>query len=318
MTDTAFINDSDNLEDVQDTQEPVDTDNSEEEQIDKPDNEDNGADNNNDEGEQELILGKFKTQEDLINAYTALEKHQGTKAQELAELKQKADLADKLQKQQQEIAEMYGFESVEALNNHQQKQKVDKDLANFVADEYAKHLGSVEYAEDVRKLLLAYKANPDDKELLTSIKNEFPLEVIENVAVEISKYKGQLEQVKFQALEQQEIERAGNYLKETIAKYDDDRYFRNNDFKGIYTELFKAFGTDLNTDYTINMIEKYVQSRIAQHEKSKSMKKENDDLTNSFGNLSQSDNQAQGSTKGVLDMTPEELSKALRTTYKNI
>lgn len=303
---------TDNLEDVQEEQEPVDTDNSEEELSDKPEKE---LDNSDNQGEEKLILGKFKTQEDLMNAYTALEKHQGTKAQELAELKQKADLADKLQKQQQEIADLYGFENVEALNSYQSQKRVDKDLANFVADEYAKHLDFVEFPDEMKTLLLQYKQNPDS-ELLKTIKAEFPLDVIEDVAVKINGYKGQLEQVKYQALEQQEMERAGNYLKETIAKYDDDRYFRNEEFKGIYTELFKAFGTDLNTDYTIDMIEKYVQSRIAQHEKSKSTKKENDKATDNLGGLN---NEAfNGGQKSVLDMTPEELSKALSTTYKHI
>ena len=109
--------------------------------------------------------------------------------------------------------------------------------------------------------------------------------------------------------------RAGEYLKENIAKYDDERYFKNQEFQGIYTELFKAFGTDLNTDYTIDMIEKYVQSRIKAHEKNKSKKIENDSLTDSFGNINKNDNLP---TKGVLDMSPEELSRALRTTYKNL
>lgn len=311
--DTADIETTDNLEDVQE-QEPEYTDNSQEEQADKPEQKEDDAEKQTEE--EKLILGKFKTQEDLINAYTALEKHQGTKAQELAELKQKADLADTLQKQQQEIAELYGFENVEALKSHQNQLKVDKDLASFVADEYAKHLNKCEYPDEIKNLLLQYKQNPDS-ELLASIKAEFPLDVIEEVAVNIKDYKGQLESIKHQALEKQEIERASNYLKETIAKYDDDRYFKNDEFKAIYTELFKAFGTDLNTDYTVEMIEKYVQSRINQHEKSKSMKKENDNITDSLGGL---DNEAlaQGSSKSVLDMTPEELSKALRTTYKNI
>ena len=309
---TAYAEESDNLDDVQEEQEPVDTDNSEEEQEDKPEEQEEAE--NNDKGE-ELILGKFKTQADLINAYQALEKHQGTKAQELAELKQKADLAEALQKQQQEIAELYGFENVDALRSYQNQQKVDKDLANFVANEYARHLDLVEFPDEMKTLLLQYKQSPDS-ELLKTIKAEFPLDVIEDVAVKINGYKGQLENIKHQALEQQEIERAGNYLKETIAKYDDDRYFRNEEFKGIYTELFKAFGTDLNTDYTIDMIEKYVQSRIAQHEKSKSTKKENDKATDNLGGLN---NEAfNGGQKSVLDMTPEELSKALSTTYKHI
>jgi len=310
--DLETANVSDNLEDVQEEEkEPEQSDNSEIEQDDKPDNEDN-ADGN----KENLILGKFKTHDDLIKAYSSLEQAQGKKAQELAELKAKAELVDSLQKQQQEIAELYGFKNADELSNYQKQQKVDKDLANFVADTYAKHIDKCEYPDEMKALLLQYKNNPDP-ELLSTIKNEFPINVIEEVAVDINSYKGQLDNIRNQALEKEEIERAGNYLRETIAKYDDDRYFRNDDFKEIYTELFKAFGTDLNTDYTIEKIEKYVQSRIKQHEKNKSMQKENENLTNSFGGLN---NEAynKGPNKSVLDMTPEELSQALRTTYKNI
>lgn len=305
---TAEITETDNLEEVQEQEPETQSDNSEIEQSEKPESEEKAEDTSN------YILGKFKSQDDLIKAYTSLEQNQGKKAQELAELKQKAELVDSLQKQQQEIAELYGFKNVEELNNFQNQKKVDKDLANFVADEYAKHLGQCEYPDEMRSFLLQYKQDPNS-ELLTTIKNEFPLDVIEQVAVNIHGYKGQLEQIKHQALEQQEIERAGNYLKETIAKYDDDRYFKNNEFKAIYTELFKAFGTDLNTDYTVDMIEKYVQSRIAQHEKTKSMRSENDKLTDSFGGLS---TESTTGSKSVLDMTEEELSKALRTTYKHL
>ena len=302
---TANVVESDNLEEVQE-QEPEVTDNSDIESEDKPEQEDN-ADNN-------LILGKFKSQEDLIKAYTSLEQNQGKKAQELAELKAKAELVDSLQKQQQEIAELYGFKNADELKSYQNQVKVDKDLANFVADTYARHLDKCEYPDEMKSLLLQYKQNPDS-DLLATIKNEFPIDVIEEVAVDIQGYKGQLDNLRHQALEKQEVERAGNYLKEVISKYDDDRYFKNEDFKEIYTELFKAFGTDLNTDYTVEKIEKYVQSRIAQHEKTKSMKKENDNLTDTFGGLN-SEAYNKGSNKSVLEMTPEELSHALRTTYR--
>lgn len=313
MEETTFVEtETENLEDVQE-QEPVDTDNSDVEQPDKPDTEEEQQEVDND---KELILGKFKSQEDLIKAYTSLEQAQGKKAQEFADLKAKAEKLSQLEKQQQEIAELYGFENVEALNSYQMQKKVDKDLANFVADEYAKHLNQCEYPDEMKELLLQYKQNPN-AELLNTIKNEFPLDVIENVAVNINTHKGQLEQLKHQALEKEEYERAGNYLKETIAKYDDERYFQNENFRTLYTELFKAFGTDLNTDYTVQEIEKYVQSRIQLHEKNKSKKRENDNVTSSFSGLND-DSAGSGTSKSVLDMSPEELSKALRTTYKNI
>lgn len=311
MEDTADITNTDNLEDVQNVNEPDNTDNSKLEQSYKPDETDNNADNNN---SNELILGKFKTQDDLIKAYSELEQNQGKKSQEYAELKAKAEIVDNLQKKQQELAELYGFNNVDELQTSLNQKKVDTDLANFVADEYAKHINKVEYPDEMRNLLLQYKQNPDN-EVLSMIKNEFPIEIIEQVAVSTQNYKGQLEQLKNQALEKQEYERAEQYLQSNIAKYNEERYFQNQEFKNIYTELFKAFGTDLNTDYAIEQIEKYVQARIQLNYKQQKMKTENDNITNNLNGF-QDDSVSHGAVKSVLDMTPEELSLALRTTYK--
>ena len=311
MEDTADITNTDNLEDVQNVNEPDITDNSSLEQSDKPDDTGNNADDNNG---NELILGKFKTQEDLIKAYSELEQNQGKKSQEYAELKAKAEIADNLQKKQQELAELYGFNNVDELQTSLNQKKVDTDLAHFVADEYAKHINKVEYPDEMRNLLLQYKQNPDD-EVLSMIKSEFPLDIVEQVAVSTQNHKGQLEQLKHQALEKQEYERAEKYLQSNIAKYDDERYFQNQEFKNIYTELFKAFGTDLNTDYAIEQIEKYVQARIQLNNKQQKMKTENDKITNNLNGF-QDDSVPPGAGKSVLDMTPEELSHALRTTYK--
>ena len=181
MEDTANITNTDNLEDVQNVNEPNITDNSSSEQSDKPDETGNNADDNNG---NELILGKFKTQEDLIKAYSELEQNQGKKSQEYAELKAKAEIADNLQKKQQELAELYGFNNVDELQTSLNQKKVDSDLANFVADEYAKHINKVEYPDEMRNLLLQYKQNPDD-EVLSMIKSEFPLDIVEQVAVSI-------------------------------------------------------------------------------------------------------------------------------------
>lgn len=311
MEDTAILTETetDNLEEIQ--EEPETTDNSDIEDEDKPEETEEEAEEDNGE---ELILGKFKTQDDLIKAYNELQSSQGKKSQELAELKEKAEKVDSLMKEQQEIAELYGYKNVDELRASQTQKKVDKDLANFIANEYEKHLDSCEYPDEMKSLLAEYRKT-SDKDILATIKNEFPIDVIEDIAININSYKGQLDNIKHQALEQEEMARAGEYLKENIAKYDDERYFKNQEFQGIYTELFKAFGTDLNTDYTIDMIEKYVQSRIKAYEKNKSKKIENDSLTDSFGNINKNDNLP---TKGVLDMSPEELSRALRTTYKNL
>lgn len=306
---TSNFETSDNLEETQ--LEPVEADNSEIEEESKPEIEEDEEE----EEKEELILGKFKTQDDLIKAYNDLQSVQGKKSQELATLKEKAEKVDSLIKEQQEIAEFYGFKNVEEMRTAQAQKTIDKELANFVANEYEKHLDSCEYPDEMKTLLDEYRKNPD-KELLATIKNEFPLDIIEDVAVNINSHKGQLDNIRHQALEKEEMARASEYLKENIAKYDDDRYFKNNEFQNIYTELFKAFGTDLNTDYTIDIIEKYVQSRIKAHERNKSKKYENDSLTDSFGSINQNDNI--GSTKGVLDMSPDELKHALRTTYKDL
>ena len=58
------------------------------------------------EAPSELILGKFKSVEDLTKAYKELEKFQGTQSKELGELRQKASITDDVNKaweKQQEI-----------------------------------------------------------------------------------------------------------------------------------------------------------------------------------------------------------------------
>lgn len=73
----------------------------------------------------ELILGKFKTVEDLTNAYKNIESQHGQQSKEIGELRKKAELLDGLQKQFNEQTEKlsgardYITKNVEKYNEEQ-------------------------------------------------------------------------------------------------------------------------------------------------------------------------------------------------------
>ena len=63
------------------------------------DNPENASDNSEGQTQEPELLGKFKTQDELVKAYTELEKLHGQQSNELGELRKKAEQADKLQEQ---------------------------------------------------------------------------------------------------------------------------------------------------------------------------------------------------------------------------
>ena len=53
----------------------------------------------------ELLLGKFKSADDLAKAYQEIQKHQGIQSKEIGELRKKARLIDELQHQSEQLSE---------------------------------------------------------------------------------------------------------------------------------------------------------------------------------------------------------------------
>lgn len=133
---------------------------------------------------ENLILGKFKSVEDLSKAYQELQKHQGHSSEELGHLRK-------------EVASLDSF----------------KEQCNF------------------------YNA----------IQNEF-VDVIQR----------------------------------DMAKYTAPEYFQDETFKEIYKEALMVYGSNLDTDRMINLLESYVAKRIQANDKKKLAKQENQKAINSM------------------------------------
>lgn len=302
-------NKTDNL-DSNDNNEPDISDNSNSEEN-KPEND---SDENN--GNSDLIGGKFKTQEDLLNAYNEIEKQRGETSKELGELRKVKEKYEEIQQKQEQIAKSWGFNSVQEMEQHQQQKQVDKEMAATLADEYLNYIGECQFPDEMKSLLLQYRTEPNE-ELLKTIEEEFPKSAIREVAKKMATYEGQLAAQKRQAQIDEEMRVADQYLADVTTKYGDERYFKNNEFKKVFAELFMTLGPKMDTEKVINTLENYVQSRIELDKKAVNSQKENANSTDKIDGLNSGQN-LNTSSKSILDMNEDEIRLALRTTYKNV
>ena len=104
----------------------------------------NAAGNEN----SELIMGKFKSVDDLSNAYKNMETKHGQQSKELGELRKKAEILDKIQKQVSDFQE----------NNKAIKEYIDKNAEKYNKDEYIKN---PEFNNLYKEALMALGTNLD-------------------------------------------------------------------------------------------------------------------------------------------------------------
>ncbi len=203
------------------SEEPITVDNSSQEQIEvtestskevQEEGQSSGAQKAEDPS-QELILGKFKSVEDLSRAYEELQKRQGQSSEELGSLRK-------------EIAGINEFK--ENLNFFNAKKE--------------------EYLETVLR----------DKE-----------------------------------------------------KYDLPEYFQDPTFKEIYQEALLVYGADLDTGRMIDLIEKYVSTRIQAHEKKKLAKTETQNILDSMTYSKNPKPKFAPPKKSFDEMTPQEVDELL-------
>ena len=135
-----------------------------------------GSENVGEELAENLLLGKFKSVEDLANAYLELQKLQGLNSQELGELRKTAGSYN--------------------------------DLATNLMN------------------IMGFKDGMED------------------------------------------------YISQYRSKYDSPEYFQDSAFRDMYKEAYLALGNELDTDRFIDLLEKYVGSRLLSHDKLKSAKNE--------------------------------------------
>lgn len=98
------------------------------------------------------------------------------------------------------------------------------------------------------------------------------------------------------------------YLSNSLANYNTENYLLNPEFTELYSEAFNALGTNLDTEKFVNLLDKYVASRIQSHLRQSSAKEENENLTDSMDFRSGSSKQAE-KTLRMQDIPPEELEK---------
>lgn len=284
---------TDNSEDFNE-QEPADN-------VDNSDNSENQKEPENNQPDG----SKFKTIEDATKSYAELEKKLGEQSNELGELRKKAELAEKLQQQIQEQelkkANEKGFDTIEQYQYNQ-------ELVNFEANLYLKHLQECEFPDEMQRLLAEYVKNPSD-EIRNTIETEFPIDTLKQVAGEVAIFKGQLIQKANEALEQEVLNSAKEYLDTYVNKYSND--FKNPAFAALYGEAFRALGCNLQTDKFVSLLKAYGNSVLQAAGIKNAVNSENSQATDEIAGLT---NIADVSTneKNILEMSEDEIRRELK------
>lgn len=301
-TESTDTQQTDNSE-VIDNHEPLtSSDNSQDDNQEPVDNGENTS--QSDENQQQT--GKFDNLETANKSYSELEKKLGQQSNELGELRKQVEEAAKLKEQianmQLAEAQKQGFQDVKSYQNH-------KEIANFVANEYAKHIQECEFPEEMVNLLDEYRRNPSD-DLLDTIESQFSVETLKDVAGKNAIYQGQLQLKEQEALDNEVKASAKQYLNENVSKY--EKEFQNPAFAALYAEAFRAYGCDLDTDKFVEMVKEFAKSVIKQNGIWTEINKENNKATDEIAGLTMGSNATkQENGKSLLQMSEQELDKRL-------
>lgn len=290
-----------------DNHEPLgDNDNSDEDVNNNEPANNDGGDAANGENQQQQQDGQFNDLAKANEAYAKLRELNGKQSNELGELRKQAEEAAKLKEQianmQLAEAQKKGFQDVQSYQNH-------KEVANFVANEYAKHIQECEFPEEMVNLLDEYRKNPSD-DVLETIESQFSVEVLKDVAGKNAIFKGQLQAKEQEALENEVKQSAKSYLDENVNKYADE--FQNPAFAALYGEAFRAYGCDLDTDKFVNLMREYAKTIIATNGIVNDINKENQAATDEIAGLTMGNNATKSSNgKSLLQMSEQDLNKRL-------
>ena len=94
-------------------------------------------------------------------------------------------------------------------------------------------------------------------------------------------------------------------------KYSAQGYFEDPTFKEIYQEALLVYGADLDTDRMIDLIEKYVSTRIQAHEKKKLASSETQNILDSMSYSKNTNSKFTPPKKSFDEMTPQEVDELL-------
>lgn len=278
----------DNSSDSSGTQEPLNNDNSNAEQTQEPGSNTDVSDEGNQDSNQEEATDKpkFDNLDAALKGYANLEKKLGEQSNELGELRKQAELVKQLQEEQLAIAKSYGFESVEDFKNAHMQQEYDHKLAGYEADLYAQCINECDFPDEMQKLLMSYRQNPTE-ETLELIEADFPLKTVKKVAaykaIAEERLNGQLQAQQQEAQREQLKVTAKAYLDENVPKY--AKEFENEAFVALYSEAFRAYGCDLDTDRFVELMRAYANSITKQANINNGIDKENTDVTDEIAAL---------------------------------
>ena len=284
----------------------------------EPSIEDNSNTDTANEPEQNIDnTDKQKTQtgftdlETANKSYQELQKKLGEQGQELGSLRKQSEELTQLKEFQNKFLNNLGFNSIEEFENAQRENQFNEELSKFEINQYLEQINSAEFPDEVKRLITLYHSstNSEDKrQVLDSIEANFSTDIIKKIAANVALYKGQLDNQKAQALQEQQFNAARSYLQNAVQKYPDE--FKNQDFATLYGEAFKSLGPDLNTDYFMQLCQNLKKSWIDEALKAHNIQTENentkDRITDGINNRPTSD------TKNILDMSEAEIRDELR------
>ena len=183
--------------------------------------------------------------DNLLKSYTELESmsssQKNTWEKERAELQSQIDAFNK---QQQEQAQQYGFNSPQEMANAY-------ELVNTEANEYYKYVNSTEDPAVVTEMLRDYIANPTDQKR-EEIELEFSPEVIRRVTAATERKRFQLEQQSQQYAQTAEMTQIEETIKQLCQKHND--ILQNEDVKKFVVDQFNKFGSGLDFETASAML----------------------------------------------------------------
>ncbi len=100
-------------------------------------------------------------------------------------------------------------------------------------------------------------------------------------------------------------------LEEIKQKYDTPEYFQNPNFKAIYSAAYGALNGNLDTEEFVNLLDKYVSSRIESAERKNSAQKETQKILDSMKYSKNPKTSFIPPKKRLDEMTPQEVDEML-------
>ena len=102
-----------------------------------------------------------------------------------------------------------------------------------------------------------------------------------------------------------------NGLAEIREKYNSPEYFQDDKFRSLYKEAFMALGDNLDSDKFIELLESYVNSRLALNEKNKLAEQETQKVLDSMSYSENSKSTFTPPKKSLDEMTQKEIDELL-------